>query len=47
MEGFKYGDSSQYESSCKNWTLTVVELFVGFGFFFFLTVIFVLTMSFI
>lgn len=33
MEGFKYDDSSQYESSCKNWTLTVVQLFVVFGFF--------------
>lgn len=45
MEWFKYGDSSQYENSCKNWTLTVVEVFVGFCFFFFLTVIFLLILG--
>lgn len=32
MEGFEYGDSSQYQNSCKNLTVTLIELFVGFFF---------------
>lgn len=44
MKGFKYGDSAQYQNSCKNLAVTLIELFVGL-FFFLLTVIFVLILG--
>lgn len=45
MKEFEYGDSSQYQNSCKNLAATLIELFVGLVFFFLLAVIFVLILG--